>query len=598
MIAARRGYAGRAIATAVPSVRAEILASHDGLVLVPRDFSEATTIRSALRGSGIPAEKGGGGYVVRNTATPLLLSTSVPINIEWTAAARKFAANRDGLLSKHNAALGHLREVTSGGVAAAGAALQDARNLDVLDDHQVISVAAMTITDSPGLCLLDEQGTGKTVVTIVGFDVLAGRQDVDFALVVAPKSMVSEWLRDFERFTGDLYRVGAMVGTRREKRAALRGGFDVLVTNYETAVSMEQEISLALGQRAGRGMLVIDESFLAKNFDAARTRAIRRLREQCSRAFVLCGTPAPNTARDVIEQFNIVDFGITFDGVAIPSDREAARLMIRAAMEARGLYVRNLKRDVMPDLPAKRFTRVTLPFQPAQLKAYTAALDDLIIDLSKTDERVFSRKIASFFARRSALLQICSSPGSVVPGYVETPAKILALDGILDDLITNKREKVVLWSFYTASIDAIMARFARYGPVRYDGTISSVVVRGDAVQRFQEDDVTMLFVGNPAAAGAGLTLHRSRVAVYESLSNQAAHYMQSLDRIHRRGQARDVEYVFLVCGGSIEEQEYARIAAKEQDARDLLGDGANTAVTRDVFMRDAMELRELLNAAS
>ena len=62
----------------------------------------------------------------------------------------------------------------------------------------------------------------------------------------------------------------------------------------------------------------------------------------------------------------------------------------------------------------------------------------------------------------------------------------------------------------------------------------------------------MVFVANPAAAGAGLTLHRARVAIYESLSNQAAHYLQSLDRIHRRGQKREVEYVVMLCDGTLE----------------------------------------------
>ena len=55
------------------------------------------------------------------------------------------------------------------------------------------------------------------------------------------------------------------------------------------------------------------------------------------------------------------------------------------------------------------------------------------------------------------------------------------------------------------------------------------------MRKFQEDSRTMLFVANPAAAGAGLTLHKSHIAIYESMSNQAAHYLQSLDRIHRRG---------------------------------------------------------------
>jgi SNF2 family DNA or RNA helicase len=110
----------------------------------------------------------------------------------------------------------------------------------------------------------------------------------------------------------------------------------------------------------------------------------------------------------------------------------------------------------------------------------------------------------------------------------------------------------VVWSFYTGSVATIVDRYARYGALRYDGQVFDVAARREAVRRFQDHDDAMLFVANPAAAGAGLTLHRSRVAVYESFSNQAAHYLQSLDCIHRRGQARPVEYLMLLCDGIIE----------------------------------------------
>src|SRR5207237_10393340 len=140
------------------------------------------------------------------------------------------------------------------------------------------------------------------------------------------------------------------------------------------------------------------------------------------------------------------------------------------------------------------------------------------------------------------------------------------------EAIGKRGEKVVLWSFYTASIDAIIGRFSRFNPVRYDGTVANVADRGDAVRRFQEDNATMLFVANPAAAGAGLTLHRARVAVYDSMSNQAAHYLQSLDRIHRRGQERDVEYLILLIEDSVEMAEYERLLRKERAAQLLLGD--------------------------
>jgi SNF2 family DNA or RNA helicase len=132
--------------------------------------------------------------------------------------------------------------------------------------------------------------------------------------------------------------------------------------------------------------------------------------------------------------------------------------------------------------------------------------------------------------------------------------------------------------------------------LRYDGEVTDVTARREVVRRFQEDDSSMVLVANPAAAGAGLTLHRARVAVYESLSNQAAHYLQSLDRIHRRGQTREVEYLVLLCDKTIEIDEYERLVRKEHAAQDLLGDVVEPPVTRESFLADARAAAVLLGA--
>lgn len=577
--------------------RVEIASDLAGVLVSPPEPGAREVLRRTLSEAGTSPRAHAGGFRIPADRFPELLDASAEISLSWDAGAERFVRNRLGLSARHDAALAALRRLLAGGRETAAAALADIAGLEGLDDHQVVNVAAMTIPGAPGLCILDEQGTGKTVVTIFGFDALVSGKEVDFLLIVAPKSMVPEWVRDFARFKGDLYDVGTMVGGRREKLAALAARHDVLVTNYETAVDMEDELTAHLRLHRGRAMLVVDESFLAKNFDAARTRAIRRLREECDRAYVLCGTPAPNSPHDVIEQFNIADLGAAFGGVSIPKDRAAALPAVKQVLEARGLYVRHRKREVLPDLPGRRYTRVPLRLQPQQRRAYEAALNDLIVDLTYTGDQDFARRIPSILARRSALLQICASPSSVIPGYSETPAKLQALDEILEDAIARRGEKVVVWSFFTDSVDAIVRRYARFSPVRYDGTVTDVTARGEAVRRFQEDDVTMLFVGNPAAAGAGLTLHRARIAVYESLSSQAAHFLQSLDRIHRRGQSRDVEYIFLVCDGSIEMQEYERIAAKEAASRNLLADGGEAPPTREVFLREALDLQRLLGEA-
>jgi len=252
---------------------------------------------------------------------------------------------------------------------------------------------------------------------------------------------------------------------------------------------------------------------------------------------------------------------------------------------------------VLPDLPFKRYTRIIIPLQQQQKRLYVAAVRNLILDLRAADDETFHRRIGSFLAKRSALLQICSNPISVVDGYAEIPAKLTALDSLLEETITKKSEKVVLWSFYTASIDAIMSRYQQYYPVRYDGTIPAVADRRAAVRTFQEDNKTMLFVANPAAAGAGLTLHRARIAVYESMSNQAAHYLQSIDRIHRRGQTRDVEYLILLCDKTIEVDEYERLITKERAAQALLGDRVDAPITRKTMLYEAINALSLIGEA-
>jgi SNF2 family DNA or RNA helicase len=385
-----------------------------------------------------------------------------------------------------------------------------------------------------------------------------------------------------------------MTGPSKSKREVLRSGADVIVTNFESAVSMEEELRAILRQKKGRAVLAVDESFFIKSLDAKRTLVLRRLREWCGRAYVLCGTPAPNSPHDLVQQFNIVDFGMTFNGVTLPKERAAALPVVQNAIENRGIYIRHLKSDVLPNLPKKNFQRVYLPLQPEQRRLYEGALKDLILDLSSIDEASFQKQLLSFFARRSALLQICSSPSSLTDSYLEVPAKLVALDSLLEELIVRRKEKVIIWSFYTASINAIVERYSRYNAIRYDGKVSSIDERRDAVARFQEDSETMLFVANPAAAGAGLTLHRARYAIYESMSNQAAHYLQSLDRIHRRGQEREVEYIVLLCKDTIEIQEYQRLADKESSAQFLLGDVVEIPSTRDAFLKEASEALDAL----
>jgi len=472
--------------------------------------------------------------------------------------------------------------------------LQDFPDKILLDNHQIQAVAVATHPEVTGLCIFDEQGLGKTVTTLFSFHRLRESGHVNKMLVICPKNVVFEWIGDNERFFGKKYKAIHVLGSLNEKRCQLDVNADIYVTNFETTVSLNYRLRQLLQSIENRSLLVVDESFFVKNPGAKRTQAIKKLRSSAGRCIVLCGTPAPNSPLDIVEQFNIADQGTAFRGVNLRDDPIESRREISRIIRDRSVYIRRLKQDVLPELPDKTFHRVLIALQPEQERAYVLALRALITDLRRTDDIVFKKNIASFMARRFALLQICTSPDSVIEPYNETPAKILALDSILEELINNRGEKVIVWSYFTASINKIHERYSHYNPVRLDGQVTDISERKSIINRFQHDDHTMLFVANPAAAGAGITLHRARYALYESLPIQPAHYYQSLDRIHRRGQGRDVEYLILLCERTIEENQYESLVQKERSSRELLGDNDPKVFSRNTLLAELKQAADLI----
>jgi SNF2 family DNA or RNA helicase len=531
------------------------------------------------------------GVTIGFHAASMLIEADL-LGLHWEDDARSAVENRARVYRNADTALAAARHVQALSIGEVRETIADSPLSDLLDDHQARNVAVMTLRNGWGTCVFDEQGTGKTITTIAAFDVLAERGEADILLVAAPKSMVGEWQTEIRKFAGDLYGVAIADGTRVERARAIESGADVVVFNYETAVSLAENLSLVA--RRSRAVLVVDESFAVKNPDARRSAALADLRQWCRRAYVLCGTPAPNNARDIVAQFDLVDFGYAFATTKLDCDDTVAFHQLRDAMNQRGLYVRNLKRTVMPQLPKRTFTQVAVELAPLQAATYRSVLEGLIRDISDTSDAEFRRHLTSYLQRRSALLRICSNPSPLVAGYAEVPAKLDALDRLLTDLIEKRGEKVVVWSFYRASLDAIASRYASYGVSRIDGRVSTAD-RRQAVKLFQQDDSAMLFIGNPAAAGAGITLHRSRFAIYESLSNQTAHYLQSLDRIHRRGQDREVEYIALICRGTIEEAEYTRLLDKAEAQGDLLGDPPMDAPTRELLLAELLDAERRLD---
>lgn len=454
---------------------------------------------------------------------------------------------------------------------------------NILDNKQSQAVASMIASGLVGICLFDEQGSGKTVMTIAAFDLLFKQHQIQRMFVVCPKSVMQAWVADFSTFLNDEYKISILQGNSEHRRNQILGDSDVLIMNYESVSAALQWLNLSAQQNST--LLVIDESYYLKNQYSQRSASGSTLREFCTRCFVLCGTPAPNSAYDLVNQFNLADKGFTFGDFSPTNDQSRDHEFIANRIKDCGGYIRRLKADILEDVPGKEFIVVKVRLNSRQLSLYEEARSSLELELRGYNNELFKRNLTTYFQKRAALLQICSNPRSIDGTHTEESAKLSVLDELVATLI-DLGHKIVIWSSYTLSIDDIHSRLAHFGAVRIDGSTSSSE-REIAVREFQNNDNTRVFIGNPSAAGAGITLHAANVAIYYSFSNQAAHYLQSLDRIHRRGQtASSVIYYLLICENTIEVSEIKRLRAKEVSQHDLLEDYDNSSISLDEALRE------------
>jgi len=89
--------------------------------------------------------------------------------------------------------------------------------------------------------------------------------------------------------------------------------------------------------------------------------------------------------------------------------------------------------------------------------------------------------------------------------------------------------------------------------------------REGKIRLFHDDPNVRILVANPAAASEGVSLHRiCHHAIYLDRTFNAAHYLQSEDRIHRFGLAKDQKTTIEIveCADSVDETVRDRLGYK------------------------------------
>ncbi len=246
---------------------------------------------------------------------------------------------------------------------------------------------------------------------------------------------------------------------------------------------------------------------------------------------------AYQNTEELAERFRSIAYECGADVVSLPETVDTTRTVVLGAHAAR-LYAQ-VARDFWAGVESGEITASNALTRMLRLQQITGGSVGLDLDAG---ERPQDRRVE----------------------HVDT-AKQDALRSVLEDL--PEGEPVVVFARFTADLDAIHAAAKAAGAESWE-----LSGRRRELEAWQHGAASVLAV-QVQAGGVGVDLTRARVCVYYSLGFSLGEYLQSRKRTHRPGQTRSVLYVHLVAEGTIDEQVYRALEARQSVIEAVLSCG-------------------------
>lgn len=408
--------------------------------------------------------------------------------------------------------------------------------------HQQIALSYLRTNES--FALFMEQGTGKTIPALVRLLELLKHNQINDALVVAPKSTLGAWERDIEKFDEDDQQI--------LKKS-------ITLVNYDLVWRRDSF-------KKPWGAIVLDEAHFIKNRSSKRSQALLKLGINAKYKYILTGTPIGNGQleniwsqycflKPYIERGRVAStiFGGTYPKF---SDRYCilnqyhqpyAYRNVNELQDIINQYSYRVKKIDCLDLPEK------LPDEIVEVELVEKKLyKELHQESTLADYEILAENSLS---RMIKLRQLAS-------GFINNDGEILDVKceklNILEELITGLDKKVVIFAQFTHSIKSISELLTKL-------KIKHVVLNGETKDKtiwrqFQTDESIQIIVCQYDTACAGIDLFASDTIIYYEPTLKSNTLEQSRDRIHRTGQKNKCSYIHLITKGTIERDIYRALA--------------------------------------
>ncbi|HFZ4012317.1 TPA: SNF2-related protein [Streptococcus agalactiae] len=177
-----------------------------------------------------------------------------------------------------------------------------------LNLHEYQEITKDFIIRTPYAAVILDMGMGKTATTLSAInELMFDRYEVSKVLVIAPLRVANTvWSDEIEQWEELRHlRYAKIVGTPKQRRAALEQDADIYIVNREILPWLVQQCSPYFKW----DMVVIDELSSFKSWQSKRFKAFMAMRPYMKRVVGLTGTPSSNGLMDLFAEFKVIDSG-------------------------------------------------------------------------------------------------------------------------------------------------------------------------------------------------------------------------------------------------------------------------------------------------
>ncbi len=433
------------------------------------------------------------------------------------------------------------------------------------------------IAPLPGAATFSVPGAGKTTEALAYFFLMKAEETR--LLVIAPVNAFSSWEEQLDICMGvGKYKIIRLTGGLNSISESLADKPNLMIMSYHQFARVDVRNLIARYITEKPTYLFLDESHrIKRGVEGKIGSMILSISHLPVRKLILTGTPLPNSLEDLVPQLNYL-----YPEIEVTSSTVSSHIQ--------SIYVRTTKKEL--NLPPVTHVIAKVSMGPSQRRLYNlirwedARQAEKIISLG-TKERL--RQMGRGVMR---IILIASNPGILAsdPNFPHSDllAEVLEEGGStkVDWVCKRARElagkgrKVIIWTSFVRNVELIANRLYDFGADFIHGGVfagseDEENTREAKLKRFHDDPSALVIVANPAAAGEGISLHTvCHNAIYVDRTYNAAHYLQSQDRIHRLGLPQDVEtFVEIVMAkNSIDESINTRLMQKVEMMSKVLDD--------------------------